>query len=61
MGNNEEKKCLVCQRDEQTVPLVRVDYKEKQYWICPRHIPVLIHDPQKLEGMLPGAKDMQAG
>ncbi len=61
MENHDKKHCLVCQRDEQTVPLVRVDFKGNQYWICPQHIPVLIHDPQKLEGMLPGAENMQAG
>ncbi len=61
MENHNEKHCLVCQRDEQTVPLVRVDFKGNEYWICPQHIPVLIHDPQKLEGMLPGAENMQAG
>ena len=61
MENHDKKHCLVCQRDEQTVPLVRVDYKGNKYWICPQHIPVLIHDPQQLEGMLPGAEDMQAG
>jgi len=61
MENHDKKHCLVCQRDEQAVPLVRVDFKGNQYWICPQHIPVLIHDPQKLEGMLPGAENMQAG
>ena len=61
MESHNEKHCLVCQQNEQAVPLVRVDFKGSQYWICPQHIPVLIHDPQKLEGLLPGAKDMQAG
>ena len=61
MENHDEKHCLVCKRDEQTVPLVQVDYKGKNYWICPQHIPVLIHDPQSLEGLLPDAGSMQAG
>ena len=61
MENHDDKNCLVCKKDEQQVPLVRVDYKGKNYWICPQHIPVLIHDPQQLEGMLPGAEGMQAG
>ncbi len=61
MENHDEKHCLVCKRDEQTVPLVQVDYKGKKYWICPQHIPVLIHDPQSLEGLLPDAGSMQAG
>ena len=61
MENHDEKHCLVCKRDEQAVPLVQVDYKGKNYWICPQHIPVLIHDPQSLEGLLPDAGSMQAG
>ncbi len=61
MEKHDDKHCLVCQRDANMVPLVRVDYKGEVYWICPQHIPVLIHDPQKLDGLLPGARDMQAG
>ena len=61
MENHTEKVCLFCKRNEQEVPLVAVDFKNNSYWICPEHIPVLIHDPSKLEGMLPGAEDLQAG
>lgn len=61
MENHNEKNCLICKRDENMVPLVRVDYKGNSYWICPQHIPVLIHDPQQLEGLLPGAENMQGG
>jgi hypothetical protein len=41
--------------------LVQVDFKSEHYWICPQHIPVLIHDPQKLTGILPEAENMEAG
>jgi hypothetical protein len=61
MENHNEKKCLFCQQDEHTVPLVQVDYKGHNYYICPQHIPVLIHDPSQLEGMLPDAENLQAG
>lgn len=61
MENNNEKVCLFCKKDENTVPLVQVDYKGNNYFICPQHIPVLIHDPGQLEGMLPDAGNMQAG
>ena len=57
----QEKVCLVCKRNEEMVPLVRVDYKKNTYWICPQHIPVLIHDPGQLEGLLPDAGNLQAG
>jgi hypothetical protein len=61
MEDHNEKVCLFCKQDEEHVPLVQVDYKGKTYHICPQHIPVLIHDPSQLEGMLPGAEDLQAG
>ncbi len=61
MEESNKKQCLFCQRGEDQVPLVQVDFKGQNYWICPQHIPVLIHDPSKLDGLLPGAKDLQAG
>ncbi len=61
MTEESKKACMFCNRTEHEIPLVRVDYKSESYWICPQHIPVLIHDPQKLEGILPGAETMQAG
>ncbi len=61
MEEHNEKQCLFCKRDSSQVPLVQLEFKEKKYWICPQHIPVLIHDPSQLEGMLPGAENMQAG
>jgi len=61
MKDSNHKQCLFCQQDENQVPLVQLDYKGQNYWICPQHIPVLIHDPSKLEGLLPGAENMQAG
>jgi len=61
MENHNEKVCLVCKRNEHEIPLVELSYKDMKYWICPQHIPVLIHDPNQLEGLLPGAENMQAG
>ncbi len=58
---NNTKVCLFCKRDEQEVPLLSVDFKNKNYWICPQHMPTLIHNPSQLEGMLPGAEDLTAG
>ena len=59
--DNNQKVCLVCNQDENQVPLVQVDYKQRNYFICPQHIPMLIHNPDQLEGKLPGAENMQAG
>ncbi len=61
MDNHNEKECVFCKRDDTQVPLVQLSFQEKSYWICPQHIPILIHEPSKLAGMLPGAEDMQAG
>ena len=61
MENHNEKTCLFCNRDTHKVPLVQLEYKGQNYYICPQHIPVLIHDPSQLEGLLPGAENMQAG
>ncbi len=61
MEKHNEKHCLFCKKDSEQVPLVQLSFKGKNYWICPQHIPVLIHDPSQLEGMIPGAQNMQAG
>ncbi len=60
MANN-EKKCLVCGRNEEEIPLVDLSFRGVKYQICPQHIPVLIHEPNKLAGMLPDAENMEAG
>lgn len=61
MSSTNDKHCLFCKKDENEIPLVQLDFKGNHHWICPQHIPVLIHDPQKLVGMLPGAENMEAG
>lgn len=61
MENSNEKNCIVCKKDENMVPLVELSYKNKKYHICPQHIPVLIHNPDQLEGLLPDAGNLQAG
>jgi hypothetical protein len=43
-----ELKCLLCNQTSQDVPLINVTYKGKQIYICSGHLPVLIHEPQKL-------------
>jgi hypothetical protein len=50
--------CLVCQRSQQEVPLITLQYQQKQYWICPEHFPILIHHPDQLAGRLPGAENL---
>jgi len=52
--------CLVCKRDSEEIPLISFRYKGTGLWICPQHLPILIHDPTKLAGVLPGADGFEA-
>lgn len=52
--------CLVCKRPSEEIPLISFQYKGSGLWICPQHLPVLIHDPTKLADILPGADSFQA-
>ncbi len=54
-----KKKCLVCERSESEIPMTRFYYKESHFYICAQHIPILIHDPQKLTGLIPGAEKLE--
>ena len=55
------EKCIVCERDSNTVPLLVIWHQGKNYWICPEHLPVLIHRPHELADKLPGASTLQSG
>ena len=55
MVDNNLPHCVFCERTNSEVPLLALDYQGSQYHICSEHLPVLIHSPQKLQGMLPGA------
>jgi len=37
-------------------PLIALEFQGQTFWICPQHLPVLIHDPVRLVGKLPGAE-----
>jgi hypothetical protein len=50
--------CLVCNKTSNEVPLVAISFQEKTYWICPQHFPILIHKPEQLVGLLPGAENL---
>ena len=53
-----DKSCLACERGQDEIPLLQLAYRDGVYWICPQHLPLLIHNPAKLEGMLPGAENL---
>jgi hypothetical protein len=54
-------KCIQCERTSEQVPLIRLEYKGSEYSICPEHLPILIHQPAKLEGKLPQAGEWHSG
>ncbi|MBN2893776.1 MAG: hypothetical protein JXL97_18040 [Bacteroidales bacterium] len=57
----ENKTCLVCKKTEDEIPLVIMTYKGNEVRICPQHLPLLIHEPQKLAGMIDNAENFPAG
>lgn len=57
-NDSSEKQCLACQRGPQETPLIQLAYQDSALWICPQHLPILIHDPARLIGLLPGAEHL---
>lgn len=55
----ETASCLACGRGADVVPLIALSYHGETHWICPQHLPVLIHDPGRLVGRLPGAEHLR--
>ena len=45
--------CLNCNRTEGEYPLLKLTYQEKELFICPQCLPILIHKPQNLVGKIP--------
>lgn len=58
--SNYNKNCIICNKSEDEIPLTKFDYKNNGFWICSQHIPILIHDPKKMDGLLPGAENFEA-
>jgi hypothetical protein len=51
--SNSESYCLYCERDSNQVPLIALVFQGQDLWICPQHLPILIHSPAKLANKLP--------
>lgn len=58
MSESGDKSCLACGRGVNDTPLLELTYLDGLFWICPQHLPVLIHDPARLVGLLPGAEKL---
>lgn len=57
----DNKTCIVCKKTEDEIPLVIMTYKNQEIRICPEHLPLLIHEPHKLVGMLENAENFPKG
>lgn len=58
-NTNPTRVCLFSGRDETQTPLVALHYQGEIWYISPQYLPLLIHDPQRLIGKLPGAEKLQ--
>lgn len=56
---SETHSCLYCAQTSEAVPLIALEYQGRTFWICPQHLPILIHNPQQLVGKLPDAETLQ--
>ena len=58
---DKERKCLVCEKSSEETPVTKFYYQQSTFYICPQHLPVLIHKPQELVGLLDNADKLQGG
>ena len=54
-----DRRCLACGRSDDETPLVLLAHWGTRTWICPQHLPILIHDPGRLVGILDGAESLE--
>lgn len=54
-----QSSCLACGESSDRIPIVQLHYLGHEIGICPRHLPILIHDPTQLAGRLAGAEQME--
>ena len=51
--------CLACGRSDHETPLVQLLHRGVELYICPQHLPILIHNPVELVGKLEGAEQLR--
>lgn len=59
--SNKKPVCVLCGKADTELPLIRLSYNSVEYFLCPEHMPMLIHHPDTLVGKIPGAENMNAG
>jgi len=53
------KTCLNCQKSEQEIPLVTLQYQGQEVYICSQCFPTLIHSPARLAGKIKDAEKIR--
>jgi hypothetical protein len=48
--------CFYCKISEHEVPLIRLTFRGESLFICPQHLPILIHKPEQLADILGGTE-----
>jgi hypothetical protein len=56
---SETKTCIVCKKSSMEMPVTKFYHKNTSFYICSQHIPVLIHNPQELVGLIDDADTIQ--
>lgn len=51
--------CLLCERTSDAVPLLSIEFRGNTLRICSQHLPILIHDPGQLIGIVEGAEQLE--
>ena len=52
--------CKICNRSEMEIPLLQARYAAEPIWVCSRCLPILIHKPEQLAGILVNAGQIPA-
>ncbi len=51
--------CVFCNRSSDVVPLIALEYQGSTLRICTQHLPILVHDPSQLVGLVAGAETFE--
>ena len=61
MTEEHQAQCLYCKKNQHDVPLIIMTYQDRALWICPQHLPIIIHKPEQLVDILPGSDEWSTG
>lgn len=52
-----EKRCVVCGSSSEEMPILTFEFKKQEIHVCSQHIPIIIHQPHKLQEIIPDLPD----